>query len=193
MLRSFQYVEKHHPHESPHFILTESGTSKRCKGWAMTVKVKVKLSLCFNWAPRHEDVLGSGGISPRILDLGTRWRWVVGFTPRAALPTGKEPLVPVSRRLGGLQSRSGRDGEEKVSQPLPGLESPIIQPVVQRCTTEISRLLCCDYLSQIFLHRRLGDRKLERPSPITWRAQSKSCFPGRLCSRIFKFLSFIYS
>jgi hypothetical protein len=26
-----------------------------------------------NYAPRHEDVLGSGGIVPRILDLGTRW------------------------------------------------------------------------------------------------------------------------
>jgi hypothetical protein len=23
--------------------------------------------------PRHEGVLGSGGIAPRILDLGTRW------------------------------------------------------------------------------------------------------------------------
>jgi len=23
---------------------------------------------------------GSGGIAPRILDLGTRWRWVVSFT-----------------------------------------------------------------------------------------------------------------
>jgi hypothetical protein len=38
------------------------------------VKVKAKLSLCFNRAPRHESVLGSGGIAPRILDLGTRWR-----------------------------------------------------------------------------------------------------------------------
>jgi hypothetical protein len=25
---------------------------------------------------------GSGGIAPRILDLGTRWKWVVSFTPR---------------------------------------------------------------------------------------------------------------
>jgi len=25
-------------------------------------KVKVKLSLCFNWVPSHEGVLGSGGI-----------------------------------------------------------------------------------------------------------------------------------
>jgi hypothetical protein len=36
--------------------------------------VKVKLSLCFNWAPHHEGVLGSGGIVPCILDLGTRWK-----------------------------------------------------------------------------------------------------------------------
>jgi hypothetical protein len=35
---------------------------------------KVKLSLCFNWAPCHEDVLRSEGIAPRIIDLGTRWR-----------------------------------------------------------------------------------------------------------------------
>jgi len=31
------------------------------------VKVKVKLSLFFNRAPRNEGVLGSGGITPRIL------------------------------------------------------------------------------------------------------------------------------
>jgi hypothetical protein len=52
-----------------------------------------------------------------------------------ALPTGKEPL-----RLGGPQSRSGRGGEEKNSQPLPGLEPPIIQTVAQRYTTELSML-----------------------------------------------------
>jgi len=33
-----------------------------------TGELKVKLSLC------HEGVLGSEGIAPRILDLGTRWR-----------------------------------------------------------------------------------------------------------------------
>jgi hypothetical protein len=47
----------------------------------------------------------------------------------------------LDRRLGGLQSRSGCGGEEKNSQPLPGLELPIIQPVAQRYTTELSRLL----------------------------------------------------
>jgi hypothetical protein len=60
------------------------------------MKVKVKLSLCFNWAPRHEGVLGSGGIDPRILDLGTRWRWVVSFTPRPLYPQGKSPELQIS-------------------------------------------------------------------------------------------------
>jgi len=46
----------------------------------------------------------------------------------------------LDRRLGGPQSRSGHGGEEKNSQPLPGLEPPIIQPVAQNYT-ELSRLL----------------------------------------------------
>jgi hypothetical protein len=63
------------------------------------------------------------------------------FHASAALPPGAEPLITIDRRLSGPQSRSGRSGEEKNSQPLPGLELLIIQPVVQRCTTEISRLV----------------------------------------------------
>jgi hypothetical protein len=42
----------------------------------------------------------------------------------AALPPGKSPRYLLDRRLGGPQSRSGRGGEEKNSQPLPGLEPP---------------------------------------------------------------------
>jgi hypothetical protein len=48
----------------------------------------------------------------------------------AGLPQGKSPWNPLDRRLGGPQSRSGRGGEEKNSQP-----------VAQRYTTELSRLL----------------------------------------------------
>jgi hypothetical protein len=51
------------------------------------------------------------------------------------------PWYPLDTRLGGPQSRSGRGGEEKNSQSLPGLETPIIQPVAQYYTTELSRLL----------------------------------------------------
>jgi hypothetical protein len=72
---------------------------------------------------------GSGHTAPWILDLGTRWRWVVSFTPRPLYPYGKSPWYPLIRGLGGPQSRSGKGGEEKNSQPLPGLEPPIIQPV----------------------------------------------------------------
>jgi hypothetical protein len=41
--------------------------------------------------------------------------------------------------LRGPQSRSGRGGEEKNSQPLPGLEPPIIQPVAQRYIAKLSQ------------------------------------------------------
>jgi len=51
------------------------------------------------------------------------------FHNPAALPHGKRPWYPLDGRLGGPQSRSGRGGEEKNSQPLLGLEHPIIQPV----------------------------------------------------------------
>jgi hypothetical protein len=49
---------------------------------------------------------------------------------RTLYPQGKSPWYPLDR-LCGPQSRSGR-GDEKNSQPLPGLESPIIQPLAQR-------------------------------------------------------------
>jgi hypothetical protein len=79
----------------------------------------------------------SGGIAPRILDLGTRWRWVVSFILRPLHPQVKRPWYPLDVGLGGHQSSSEHGGEEKNSQPLPGLEPPIIQPVVQRYTTEL--------------------------------------------------------
>jgi hypothetical protein len=60
------------------------------------------------------------------------------FHAPAALLLEKNPLYSLDRRLGWLQSRSERGGEEKNSQPLPGLEPPIIQPVAQRYTAELS-------------------------------------------------------
>jgi hypothetical protein len=61
--------------------------------------------------------MGSECIDPRILDLGTRWRWVVGFTPRPLYSRGKNTRYPLDRRLCGPQSRSGRRGEEKILDP----------------------------------------------------------------------------
>jgi hypothetical protein len=48
---------------------------------------------------------------------------MVSFTPRPLYPQGKSPWYPLDRRLGGPQSRSGRGGEEKNSQPPPGIET----------------------------------------------------------------------
>jgi hypothetical protein len=75
----------------------------------------VKDSLCLTKHPSVKTYWGSGGIAPRILDLGTRWRWVVNFTPQPLYPQGKipPPRYPLDRSLGGPQSRSGRSGEER--------------------------------------------------------------------------------
>jgi hypothetical protein len=103
----------------------------------------MKLSLCLNWASRYEGVLGelkysSAHSLPRTLDGG---KWSASrpgrFTPRER--------APGTQWVGGwvgLLSRSAHRGEEKNSQPLPGLEPPIMQPVAQRCTTELPRLIC---------------------------------------------------
>jgi len=79
-----------------------------------SIKVNVQLSLCFflNWAPRHEGVMGSGGIAPCILELGIRWRWVGGFNPLPLYHQVRNPWYPLDRRLVGPQSRSGYGGEE---------------------------------------------------------------------------------
>jgi hypothetical protein len=58
-----------------------------------------------------------------------RKEYLVSFTPRPLYPQGKSLWYPLDRRLGGPQIRSGHGGEEKNSQPLPGLEPPIIQLV----------------------------------------------------------------
>jgi len=49
---------------------------------AIIYKVKVKLSLCLTKHHTMKTYWRSWGIAPRILDIGTRWRWVVSFTSR---------------------------------------------------------------------------------------------------------------
>jgi hypothetical protein len=95
---------------------------------------------------------GNGGIDPSILDLGTRWRWVISFTPRPLYPQGKSPRYTLDRRLGGLQSRSGHGGEEKNFQPPPGIEpflSLIWHYVVETVLLNILRINLWDILLEI--------------------------------------------
>jgi hypothetical protein len=55
----------------------------------------------------------------------------------SALLQGRSRWYPLDRRLSEPQNRSERGGEKKNYQPLPRLETPLIQ----RYTTELSRLL----------------------------------------------------
>jgi hypothetical protein len=65
-----------------------------CKHFSLTVLGKSKVAPVLNQVPHHKDVLpltchegvlGSGGLAQCILDLGSRWRWVVSFTPRSVV------------------------------------------------------------------------------------------------------------
>jgi hypothetical protein len=56
--------------------------------------------------------------SSTILDLGTRWRWMVSFTPRLLYPQGKIPWYHLIVALGGLKGLSGHCGVEKNFLPL---------------------------------------------------------------------------
>jgi len=42
--------------------------------------------------------MGSRGIAPYILDVSTRWRWMVSFTPRPLYPRER---VPGTHWIGG--------------------------------------------------------------------------------------------
>jgi hypothetical protein len=55
-------------------------------------------------APRRH--MTRGCIDQHLLDLGTRWRPLYS--------QGKSPRCPMARRLGGLQSRCGRYGDEQI-------------------------------------------------------------------------------
>jgi hypothetical protein len=45
--------------------------------------------------------------SSTFLELGTRWRWVISFTPQQLYSWGKSHRYPFYRRLGGSQNRCG--------------------------------------------------------------------------------------
>jgi hypothetical protein len=74
---------------------------------------KDKVVFVLDEVPCHEDILGSGGIALRILNLGARCRRVVSFTSRPLYPVGKSKQYPLDRGLSGSQNRSGRCGKEK--------------------------------------------------------------------------------
>jgi hypothetical protein len=69
-------------------------------------------------------------------------------TPAALLPGKESTWYPLDRCLVGPQSRFRCRGEEINSQPLPGLELPIILPVAQCYTT--GQFVWIELVSKIF-------------------------------------------
>jgi hypothetical protein len=77
--------------------------------------------------------MGRGGMASCILNLGTRWRWVVSFTPWPLYAQGKNPRSPLIRRLGVLHCRSGRYGGERNLTPA-GNWTTAVQPIARHRT-----------------------------------------------------------
>jgi hypothetical protein len=77
--------------------------------------------------------MGEWSYSSTILDLGSRWRWVVSFTPRPIYLRGNSFQYSLNRRI--LGPRSAMDAVEKIKSLAPvGNRTLAVQPIVRRCT-----------------------------------------------------------
>jgi hypothetical protein len=120
-------------------ILTEHSfcIKKTLTNLKFKCKVKLKLSLCFNWAPRHEGVLGEWGYNSThsltsALDGGEWLASLPGrFTPREK--------APGTLWIGGWVGPTAVLNtvvKRKIPSPLrqSNPRTPIVQPVAQRYT-----------------------------------------------------------
>jgi hypothetical protein len=80
------------------------------------------------------------------LNLDTRWRWVVNFTPRLLYHRAKIPRYPLDRRLAGPQSRSRSWKVQKNLLALPelGTSHPVRNPSLYRLSYPVSSDLVSD-------------------------------------------------
>jgi hypothetical protein len=118
---------------------TETATSEEVSHIMLILiiymKVKVK-SLCLTKHRTMKTYWGSGCKAPRILDLGTRWRWVVSCTPRPLYLQGKSPGT---HWIGGwVGTRTILDAVVKRKIPstrrVSNPRTPNVQHVAQRYT-----------------------------------------------------------
>jgi hypothetical protein len=128
--------------------------------------------------------MGSGGRAPRILNMGTIWKWVVNFTLQ-----GKEPgpCLDVMAEL-------------KLAAPA-GNGIPVVQPVVSRCTyNSVSIIFRAGRLERELQMAQLSATRLQlysysvsqfsefcRHNPLCWFSTSVYCclFRYRLSPETF--------
>jgi hypothetical protein len=118
------------------YALTKSECRGSGRGYLISANQIWSVSLCLTKHHAMRTYWGSGGIATHILDLGTRWRWVVSFTIRQLYPQKK---VPGTHWIGGwVGPRAVLDMVVKRKIPIHRWESnprtPIVQPVAQRYT-----------------------------------------------------------
>lgn len=77
--------------------------------------VKRKVVFVLNYAPRHEDMRGSGDIAQYMLNRRSRYMGAFDFTNRPLYIRGWSPVLNWKERLGG--SRAGLDVERKAEMP----------------------------------------------------------------------------
>jgi hypothetical protein len=105
----------------------------------------------------HATVMGEWRYSSTILDLGTRWRWVVSFKPQPLWPGGNSPWFPLDRMLGGPQSQSVCCGVEENVLPMLGIKPEPSSPQLITITIELSSNLKLTYLQLlIFFYKGHG-------------------------------------
>ena len=81
-----------------------------------------------------------GCTAPFILNHKTKWKLVVSLTHWPPYPRGKKTRYLLTKRLGGLRSRSESFGEEN-KPPRAGIQTPV-RPALRRVTrqTTLTRL-----------------------------------------------------
>ena len=100
---------------------------------------KVKLSFWY-----LEGLNGASGcLAALILNLGTRWRFVVSITSRPLCPLWASPQYPMNRSVDMPQIRCGRHGEERNVFTRLGFGRPVLSVVEKPIVPfRFPRLVC---------------------------------------------------
>ena len=75
---------------------------------------------------RHEDMWRSGAIVPLVLDIDTRWSYMVSFTSRSFYVRGKSQRKSFHRKLDGSLTLFGRGGWGKHLLTIQGIDAQIV-------------------------------------------------------------------
>jgi hypothetical protein len=117
----------------------EGNKSKVVRRTVLTYKSGSHFKILRN-AALDRSATVTGVIDSRVLNLGTRWRWVGSFKPRSLSTYGKDSTVP----LGGSLCRSGHHWVKQNLLPLleSNPDSSAVRLILRRCTDRTMKVKC---------------------------------------------------